>query len=251
MSDAFYHALQQQGIVPVSGDREMTFNQLLAGMPMTRVDSLSGAYKIANLENNWPFNESGRFKGPPSRDDLHLSTEEEDLAYAVAFEHLSWEDATGQLYDFYSKTEDWAKAARVLEALCLEHPTEAALYEKTGMLYGKLKDNDNAIIYFGQAFRREPSFERAHYLFVLCLEADRPTEALPYLDYAIANNSGGMNLQPVRAGALAIMQLENQLRNDSTNSSIPAQIARIYSSMGNKEGALKYSKKDPLIEGKN
>lgn len=73
-----------------------------------------------------PFNGTGRFKGPPSRDDLHLSTEEEDLAYAVAFEHLSWEDATEQLYDFYSKTEDWAKAATVLEALCLEHPSEAA-----------------------------------------------------------------------------------------------------------------------------
>jgi tetratricopeptide (TPR) repeat protein len=252
MSDVFYHALQQQGIIPVSGDRELTLSQLLAEMPLTRVDSLSGAYKIANLENNWPFNDTGRVKGPPSRDDLHLSTEEEDLAYAVAFEHLSWEDATSQLYDFYSKTEDWAKAATVLEALCLEHPAEAALYEKAGMLYGKLKENGNAILYFGQAFRREPSFERAHYLFVLCLQADRPAEALPYLDYAIANNSSGMNLQPVRTGALEIMRLENQLGKDSavnpaSNPAVnPGQtdllqnIARLYQQMGNQPAALKY-----------
>jgi len=241
MSDVFYHALQEHGIIPVSSDRELTFPQLLSGMPLTRVDSLSGAYKITNLENNWPFNDTGRVKGPPSRDDLHLSTEEEDLAYAVAFEHLSWEDATGQLYDFYSKTEDWAKAATVLEALCLEHPTEAALYEKTGMLYGKLKENDNAILYFGQAFRREPSFERAHYLFVLCLQTDKPAEALPYLDYAIANNSGGMNLQPVRAGALEIMQLENQLGKDSTQTDVLQKIAQVYQQMGNQPAALKYS----------
>ena len=240
MSDVFYHALQEHGIIPVSSGRELTFSQLLAGMPLTRVDSLSGAYKIANLENNWPFNDTGRVKGPPSRDDLHLSTEEEDLAYAVAFEHLPWEDATGQLYDFYSKTEDWAKAATVLEALCLEHPTEAALYEKTGMLYGKLKENDNAILYFGQAFRREPSFERAHYLFVLCLQADKPAEALPYLDYAIANNSGGMNLQPVRAGALEIMQLENQLGKDSTQMDVLQKIAQVYQQMGNQPAAMKY-----------
>ena len=240
MSDIFYHALQQQGIIPVSGDRELTLSQLLADMPLTRVDSLSGAYKIANLENNWPFNDSARVKGPPSREDLHLSTEEEDLAYGVAFEHLSWEDATDQLYDFYSKTEDWAKAATVLEALCLEHPTEAALYEKTGMLYGKLKENDKAVLYFGQAFRREPSFERAHYLFVLCLQADRPTEALPYLDYAIANNSSGMNLQPVRAGALEIMRLENQLGKDSTQTDVLQQIARVYQQMGNQPAAMKY-----------
>ncbi len=240
MSDVFYHALQQQGIIPLARDRELTFNQLLADMPLTRVDSLSGAYKIANLENNWPFNDSGRVKGPPSRDDLHLSTEEEDLAYAVAFEHLSWEEATGQLYDFYSKTEDWAKAAIVMEALCLEHPSEAALYEKTGMLYGKLKENDNAILYFGEAFRLEPSFERAHYLFVLCLQADRPTEALPYLDYAIANNSSGMNLQPIRTGAVEIMQLENQVGKDSTQTDVLQKIARAYRQMGNEPAALKY-----------
>jgi tetratricopeptide (TPR) repeat protein len=240
MSDVFYHALQQQGIIPVSADRELTFSQLLADMPLTRVDSLSGAYKIANLENNWPFNDAGRFKGPPSRDDLHLSTEEEDLAYAVAFEHLSWEEATGQLYDFYSKTEDWTKAAMVMEALCLEHPSEAALYEKTGMLYGKLKENDKAILYFGQAFRREPTFERAHYLFVLCLQEDRPVEALPYLDYAIANNNSGMNLQPVRSGAEEIMRLENQLGRDSTQTVLLQNIAQLYQQMGNQRGALKY-----------
>ena len=241
MSDVFYHALQEHGIIPVSSDRELTFPQLLAGMPLTRVDSLSGAYKIANLENNWPFNDSAHVKGPPSREDLHLSTEEEDLAYGVAFEHLSWEDATGQLYDFYSKTEDWAKAATVLEALCLEHPSETALYEKTGMLYGKLKETDKAILYFRQAFRREPTFERAHYLFVLCLQADRPAEALPYLDYAIANNSSGMNLQPVRAGALEIMQLENQLGKDSTQTDVLQKIARLYQQMGNQPAALKYA----------
>lgn len=241
MSDVFYHALQQQGIIPLSADRELTFGQLLADMPLTRVDSLSGAYKIANLENNWPFNDTGRFKGPPSRDDLHLSTEEEDLAYAVAFEHLSWEEATGQLYDFYSKTEDWAKAAMVMEALCLEHPLEAALYEKAGMLYGKLKESDKAILYFGQAFLREPTFERAHYLFVLCLQADRPVEALPYLDYAIANNSSGMNLQPVRSGTEEIMRLENQLGKDSSQTVLLQNIAQLYQQMGNQPAALKYT----------
>jgi tetratricopeptide (TPR) repeat protein len=109
------------------------------------------------------------------------------------------------------------------------------------MLYGKLKENDNAILYFGQAFRREPSFERAHYLFVLCLQADKPAEALPYLDYAIANNSGGMNLQPVRAGALEIMQLENQLGKDSTQMDVLQKIAQVYQQMGNQPAALKYS----------
>ncbi len=132
MSEAFYRALQQQGLIPVAPVKELAFRQLLAEMPLTRVDSLSGVYRIENLENNWPFNHSGHDIGPPSRDTLHLSTEEEDLAYAVAFEHLSWEEAMRQLYDYYSKTEDWAKAATVMEALCLEHSRRSSLERKDG-----------------------------------------------------------------------------------------------------------------------
>jgi tetratricopeptide (TPR) repeat protein len=113
------------------------------------------------------------------------------------------------------------------------------------MLFGKLKENDRAILYFRQAFDNGPTFERAHYLFVLCLQQDRPAEAMPYLDYAIANNTSGLNLQPVRSATLEIMDLEKTLATDSTNASVLGRIAHAYASMGNKEGALKYSKKTP------
>jgi lysophospholipase L1-like esterase len=239
LSDAFYSALQQQGLIPT--DTAENFRQLLRDMPITRVDSLAGAYKIDNLKNNWPFNNSGQEAGPPSRAAWRLATEEEDLAYAVAFEHLPWEEAMRQLYDYYSKTEDWAKAAIVMEALCLEHPEENAWYEKTAILCGKLRDNEKAIFYFRQAFNREPSFEKARYLFVLCLEQDRPAEAIPYLDYAIANNAAGMNLRPVKADALEIIRLEKALARDSTNSNLLDTIAITYEHMGNKAAAMKYA----------
>jgi tetratricopeptide (TPR) repeat protein len=241
LSDVFYHALQQQGLIPVLSDTAGGFSRLLREMPITRVDSLAGAYKIDNLKNNWPFNTSGHEGGPPSRGSWQLNTEEEDLAYAVAFEHLSWEEAMRQLYDYYSKTEDWVKAATVMEALCLEHPAEVSWYEKTAMLFGKLKDNEKAILYFREAFDREPSFDKAHYLFALCLQQDRPADALPYLDYAIANNTSGLNLRPVRSDAAEIIRLEKALARDSTNGSLLDTIAGTYEHMGNKPAALKYS----------
>lgn len=243
MSDAFYRALQRQGVIPAIPDSISAepFGQLLRDMPITRVDSLAGAYKIDNLKNNWPFNHSGHDAGPPSRATWHLMTEEEDLAYALAFEHLPWDEAMRQLYDYYSKTEDLAKAATVMEALCLEHPEEVAWYEKTAMLFGKLKDNEKAIFYFRQAFDREPSFARARYLFVLCLEQDRPADAIPYLDYAIANNAAGMNLGPVKADALEIIRLEKTLAHDSLNKSLCDTIATAYAHMGNKPAAEKYA----------
>jgi lysophospholipase L1-like esterase len=246
MSDAFYRALQQYGIIPPATANDLSFIELLADMPITRVDSLSGAYKILNLKSNWPFNGSDKEGGPPSRQAWHLTTEEGDLAYAVAFEHLSWEEAMRQLYDYYSKTEDWTRAATVMEALCLEHPGEAGFFEKTAMLYGKLNEKEKAILYFRQAFDREPSFDKARYLFVLCLQADRPAEAMPYLDYAIANNTAGMNLQPIRAGAIGILHLEQQLAADSANPRILDSIAITYDRMGNHPAALKYRHQEPL-----
>ncbi|GGA97205.1 hypothetical protein [Puia dinghuensis] len=240
LSDAFYQALQQYSIIPPAAKNDLTLQQLIAEMPITRVDSLSGAYKIDNLKNNWPFNVSGRDGGPPSRQAYHLTTEESDLAYAVAFEHLPWEDAMRQLYDYYSKTDDWARAAAVMEALCLEHPTEAGFYEKTAMLYGKLNEREKAIRYFRLAFDREPSFDKARYLFVLCLQTDQPAAAMPYLDYAIANNTTGINLRSVRVATLGVIGLERELSGDSANSTIRDSIANTYDRMGNHPAALKY-----------
>jgi hypothetical protein len=249
LSDVFFHALQEQGLIPKDTAAMFGFSQLLADMPITRVDSLSGAYKVRNLRNNWPFNSSGHDGPPPTRAAWRLSTEEEDLAYAVAFEHLPWEEAMRQLYDYYSKTDDWARAATVMEALCLEHPGEAAWLEKTAMIYGKIKLEDKAIFYFREAFDREPSFERARYLFVLCLQTDRPAASIPYLDYAIANNPTLMNLQPIRAAALRIISLETQLASDTANNSLRNLIAITYEHMGNKAAAQKYAEKAPPRRG--
>jgi|GEM_PF-5729964 hypothetical protein len=50
-----------------------------------------------------------------------------------------------------------------------------------------------------------------------------------------------MNLQPVRAGALEVMRLENQLGKDSSQTDVLQQIARAYQQMGNQPAALKYA----------
>jgi len=242
LSDVFYQSLRTYNILPPPDSTALTLQQLTKEMPITSVDSLNGAFRIDNLKHNWPFNNNTKDAGPPSRQSYHLTTEESDLAYALAFEHLPWEEAMRQLYDYYSKTEDWPHAAVVMEALCLEHPTDVALFEKTAMLYGKADNKAKAISYFKQAFLRGPSFDKARYLFVLNLQLDQPAAALPYLDYAIANNNASMPLAQVRAAALDIIRLKTQLAADSTNPAIADSIAASYEKMGNRIAASKYRK---------
>jgi tetratricopeptide (TPR) repeat protein len=219
-------------------------------MPITTVDSLTGVYRICHLKRNWPFSTTPHDIASLG-DSLKLTSEEERLAFSISFEHLPWEEAMSGVYDYYIRTGDLVKAGRVMETLTLEHPVDPAYYEKTAMVCGKLGDEENAIFYFRKAFYFEPSFERARYLFVLYLKLDRPAEAMPYLDYAINNNTAGLNLLPVKAAASAISRMQKELAADSANLTLLNRIASAYFKMGDKEAAQKYVGKVLRADPKN
>jgi tetratricopeptide (TPR) repeat protein len=220
-----------------AGPDAMGLDRLLATMPVLEMDSLVGAYKIGKLKNSWPFNQGDPSGGGPAIDS---STIQGRLAYGIAFGQLKWEDAMDTLYTYYAGEKDWVHAAKVVEALALEHPTEVALYDRTANIYGQLGDDENAVFYFRRSFAMAPSFDKARSVFVLYLKMDRPAEALPFLDYAIRNNVGGMNLAPVKQFAQEIMQLQETARKDGPTPALLNGIAAKYRAMGNKQGAALY-----------
>jgi tetratricopeptide (TPR) repeat protein len=234
LSDVFYTEMKKDGLFSVPASAEMPFPQLLASMPVTRVDSLTGVYKILNLKSKWPFT------GGLVKDSLRTTSEEEELAFNIAFRHMPWEQAMSNLYDYYIKEQDLGAAGTVMEGLVLEHPTEEAYYEKTANVYGKLKDFDKAIFYFKKSFALSPSFDKAKYIFVMDLTMDRPLDALPFLDYAVDNNTSGANLAGVKAFTEQVIHLQKISESDTGNVTVLNQIADAYAKMGNKEGAEKY-----------
>jgi tetratricopeptide (TPR) repeat protein len=207
LSDVFYTAMKEQKIIEEG--KEISFEQLLRDMPITAVDSLNGAYRIDNLKHYWPFSDSAGAVGLPSRDVLHVSGPEEELAYEVAFEHLPWEEAMSRLYEYYGKRADWKNAIRVMQAMVLEHPNRNEYRVRVAMLY---------------------------------LRQDRPLDAMPYLDYAIKNNTQELSLQRIRLAAMEVIRLQADLAKDSISGKIRDSIAHWYRGMGNKDAALKYEK---------
>jgi tetratricopeptide (TPR) repeat protein len=224
----------------------MPFPGLLASMPITKADSLTGVYKLVNLESSFPFSR-GRDKDPfhsypLQKDSLKIASEEEELAFNITFKHMPWPEAMSNLYDYYIREKDLPGAGIVMEALVLEHPTEPAFYENAANIFGELKENDKALFYFKKAFALSPSFDKASHLFVLDLKLDRPADALPYLDYAIQNNSSGANLSSVKQYAEQIVQWQKLVKKDPADPSVISRIAEAYSKMGNKDAADKYAK---------
>ncbi|WP_183576857.1 GDSL-type esterase/lipase family protein [Mucilaginibacter sp. X5P1] len=245
MSDVFYTAINKAHILPVAGADELSFNKLLKDMPVTKPDSLAGLYRILNLKTHWPYDE------PHAGDSIKAETEEQALAYNLVFKKAVWSDTMGELYTYYTNKNDYKQARNVLEGLALEYPADAGLAEKIAMLSGVLKNDTTTLFYFRRAFNISPSFERARYTFVLFLKLDEPEKALPYLDYAIANNSAGLNLEPVKAAAGDVIQLKKVYAADLTNIDLVNKIAATYLQMGNKDAALKYINKAEKLNNKD
>jgi tetratricopeptide (TPR) repeat protein len=245
ISNAFYESLKSENIIPASKGNEMVFIELIRTMPITTMDSLLGIYRVSKLKHSWPFNEV------LSSDSFKVSSEEEKLAYAVVNENMKWPEATDELYHYYLDRKDYLKAKTVMESLVLEHPTEPYYYDKAANLYGKAGYYDDAAFYFRRAFAISPSFEYARTLFVIYLKIDKPGEAMPYLNYAIQNNTSNMNLLPVRKYTGEIIDLQKGITGDSSNLDILNLIASKYLTMGNKEGASIYVAKVLKVDPKN
>ncbi|GAB4039389.1 tetratricopeptide repeat protein [Spirosoma jeollabukense] len=245
LSDTFYEALKKEKFISVPKEKEISIDQLLQDMPITKVDSLAGRYKVSNLKRNWPFNEV------MSAQPFTIETTEEKIAYDLTTQKITWLDALSNVYDYYLAHHDFRKARRTVEALVLEYPMDARYVEKAAMLSGELKDDQNAIFYFQKAFALAPSFDKARYLFVLFLKLDRPEQAIPYLDFAIQNNTSQFNLNPVKAYAEQVVQLKKQLATDPKNVTLLTQIANAYYRMDNKAGAANYGQKVLTVDAGN
>jgi tetratricopeptide (TPR) repeat protein len=235
ISESFYDAIKKEKLITVSKEKEMSFQQLLDEMPITKVDSLSGAYRISNLKKSWPFNEMLN-----QQDSIKIETEEEKIGLDLSSKQLSWFSAMDSIYNYYMRQGQLHEAKKVVEGLVLEYPTDADYYERAAMLSGKLNDFEDAIFYFKKSFDLSSTFDKARILFVLYFKLDKPTDALPYLDYAISNNTNGMQLAPVKYFAEEIIGLQKNYAKDSSNISILNQIADRYFKMGNQDGASKY-----------
>jgi tetratricopeptide (TPR) repeat protein len=245
MSDTFYETMKNGNLFSPNKEKDLTFKQLLQDMPVAKVDSLAGIYRVSNLKKSWPFSEVLR------PDTITISTEEEKLAWDLAIKKISWKDAINSLYDYDIKNQKLTEARKIMEALVLEYPEKVLYDEKTAMLSSKSKDYERAIFYYKRAFNLSASFDNAISLSLNYLKLDRPVEAIPYIEFSIKNNTSGLNLLALKSASEEVIQLKNTNSNDSTNVSVLNKVARAYIKMDNTEGALIYIRKTLRLDSKN
>jgi tetratricopeptide (TPR) repeat protein len=175
--------------------------------PLTEVDSLYGAYGTLILKQGWPFHQ-----------DFEIDTTNRSLPEAIAgalvVKQLNWDQAMEKLYQHYHQQEQFDKALKVTEAVLLEYPHNASLYAKAGSLCMRLKNFQQAALYFSRALdlKQEPTYAR--YLAICLIQAGKLEQSLDFLH--TFSQSGNHNPQLMRftAALEQIIQLQN-LKTDN------------------------------------
>lgn len=229
LSEAFYQSIKNAGLIKAHPDKEMSLTELLNRMPVTKVDSLYGAYTIMMLETGWPFNKpipAGFKRG----DDIASQ-----LAGALSVNRISWLEAMDQLFKYSVKVGDKQAALKAVEAVMLEKPQNTMYPIYAGRLSFELGDNVDAAFYFKKAYELDPSFANTQNMYLVFLKSDEPVKATPYIDSAIQQNPSDIELVNLKAIVGEIIHLKNTAGKNAN-----MQIAADYHAIGADEAALKY-----------
>ena len=161
MSDAFYKAIDDAELLSKGLKKsEISFERLLKEMPISKVDSIAGAYRIHVLKENWPYNEQG------SKHKITSDTYEEKLAYKLLQKKIGWRQVNDSLFAYYNQTGQLEKARKITKALVLEYAEDPVFYDKAGMLNAQHQKLGKAIFYITKSFHLRPNYDKAQFLLI-------------------------------------------------------------------------------------
>jgi tetratricopeptide (TPR) repeat protein len=245
MSEAFYAAIRASGILPAPA-HEMTDEELERDMPVSPVDSLAGEWRIMQLKAHFPF-----FDSLYIHKTIPENTLEEKLSAKLFRREDNWLSVHNTLFEAYAKRKELIRAAKIAENAALEFPETPVFYEQAAMAYGEAGHTEAGAFYLRKSFLMQPSFDKAHYLTVFYLMMDKPEQSLPFLDYAIAHNSGKMNMAQLKPLVEEVIGLKKQLAGGADDVSMLNRIAAVYLRMENRDGAAKYVREALRLEPGN
>lgn len=235
LSDAFYSALKQKDVFAIPKSQEISFSELLKRMPLTPVDSLTGAYQIMMLKAGWPFNQK-------IASDFKVGNDfNQKVAGMLAVNRVSWNDAMVHLYQYSMQNRDTVTARKVTEALVLENPRDTKYAIYAARLNFEAGDYRSAEFYFHRCYRIDNSFENANNLYLFYLKSDQPEKAVQWIDTCSTKNAGGQ-WQTIHALVDNIAVLKVQSEKNPSNNSASKKIAAIYQELGEQQLSEKYSR---------
>ncbi len=148
MADAYYHKIQELGLLGDYGENYISFDEASHDIPVTEIDSLKGKIMIDDLKKSWPYDLSMAGNRAPIPYHLGNSTYEQRRALDLFTKLAYWKDVMLQSYAKYDREGAYGKGLRVAQSLILEYPEEPKVYRLAGKMCLRLGDFEKAVYYF-------------------------------------------------------------------------------------------------------
>ncbi len=159
LADAYATSLVDSGLLPPA-PAGMTREAAWQRQPLSEVEQLGGAYRIARLKGDWPFTDTKIDVALPAP-----ANEIERIAQAWFREEMTWVDAMNQSLVAYQRGGNYTEAARVAQNIAAAFPFEANPRFVAGQMLIRAGRKADALRQFHAAASMAP--RRAEYLIAL------------------------------------------------------------------------------------
>lgn len=234
LSDAYYQSLKKYKIIRPDTTQEMPFANLLTKMPVTKVDSLNGAYQIMMLRARWPFNEK-----IPQNFRIGNSLDEQ-IAGPLSVNRIDWMTAMNQLFQQSMANNDKATALKAAEAVSLENPSNTTYYIYSARLNYELGNMEESAYYFKRCFMQDPTDQNAMNLSIFYIKTEQPDSALKWADLCLQKNPGNRKDMIMRDLVAELNRAITEGKRGRMTPLLKERIASAYRRLGEQQLAKKY-----------
>ena len=142
-----------------------------------------------------------------------------------------------KLYQHYHQQGQFENALKVTEAVLLEYPYNASLHAKAGSLCMRLKNFQQAALFFSRALdqQRDPNYAR--YLAISLIQAGKLEQSLDFLQTFSRTGNHNPQLMRFTAALEQIIQLQNLKVQEKISLNQLNLLAKTYYLVGMAENA--------------
>lgn len=164
MADAYYHKIQELGLIGDYGENYISFDEAFQDIPITEIDSLKGKIMIDDLKKSWPYDLTMAGNRAPVPYFVENSTYEQRRALDLFTLQANWKEVMVVSLNKYDHEGAYDKGLRVAQSLIFEYPEEAKLYRSAAQMCLKKKDYKKAAFYLRKFNQMEKSSSSAQEL---------------------------------------------------------------------------------------
>ncbi|GAA4300494.1 hypothetical protein [Aestuariibaculum suncheonense] len=146
MADGFYNKIKELKLLKNWND-EIKYDEAIANIPVSEIDSIVGELTITDLKSSWPYNLNMSGKRPPLNY-IESTSFEIQMAQNIHKKISNWDQIMAYAYRSYENDKKYEKALRIAQSLIFEYPEQSKVYQMAGEMCFKMQDFEKAAYYF-------------------------------------------------------------------------------------------------------